>query len=99
MVDVESEPGFDARQGRQRLVADGERHAHALLVRALLRLPAMRAPRVAVVRRVDEESVVELPDVLEGLEQRRDRLVDRLQGLELLPVEGVLVRLLRGTPR
>src|SRR5262245_65954629 len=99
MVDVESEPGFDTGQWCERLVADGERHAHALLVRALLRLPAMRAPRVAVVRRVDDEGVVELPDVLEGLEQRRHGLVDGLQGLELLPVEGILVRLLRGTPR
>src|SRR5438128_792754 len=73
VVDVQADAGLDARQRRERRVANHERDTHALLVRTLLRLPAMPAPRVAVVGRVDDHRIGVLTGVAERLDERADR--------------------------
>src|SRR5262245_3887971 len=70
VVDVETEAVLHPRQRRERGVADGQRHAHALLVGALLRLPAVRAPGVPVVRGVDDHRGLVPTDVLQRLDDR-----------------------------
>src|SRR5207249_2480199 len=66
------------RRPRQVRIAHDHRHADALLVRALLRLPAVRAPGVAVVGSVDDERVLVRADVADGLHDGAHTLVDRL---------------------
>src|SRR5439155_15770784 len=88
-VDVERDPAVLARAWDEWRIAHDQRIPHALLVLALLGLPAMRAPRVAVVGGVHDDRAGEHAAGLECLHDGIHRLVDRLQALELALAKGV----------
>ena len=93
-IDVEGQPRLDSRCRGGSVVPNHQRDANRLLVGRLLPAEAMLSPEKAVVRREDDERVLEGSGVLESRKDSGDSLVDREQALKLPPPESV--ELLRG---
>ena len=88
-VDVDGEVTVSPREVRQRVVADDQRDANALLVGGQLLKAAMLPPPVAVVGGEHDDRVVEPAGLAERRDDSGDRVVDGEQGLELSLAEEI----------